>query len=139
MISNDALVGRVVESIGAEYGKLWADVLLLTTGNKGWDTGTGGVDEGNPGGTTCEGWSVGDAVDGKGGRGVCTGKRGDWPYAAGPGGTGTAECGGYQGCGRGGIGQPAGGMGTAEPYLQSNNNKIIEKHQFMILYYIAWS
>lgn len=113
LISAEALAG-ILDGIGAENGELWVAVLLLTTGNKGWDTGTGGVDEGIPGGTTCAGWSAGDAVDARGGLTFCTGNKGCWakPTWAG-GGIEPAGCCGYQGCGRGATDQPAGGMGTA--------------------------
>lgn len=46
----------ILESIGVENGELCVGRLLTpTTGNRGCDTGTGGIEAGSPGGVTCEG------------------------------------------------------------------------------------
>lgn len=107
--------GGTVVGKGAENGELWVGILLLTTGNNGCATGAGGVDEGSPGGVTCEGWTAGEEVDGGGALTFWTGNNGCWAYPIGAGG-GTEIVGGcgYHG-GRGGTGQPAGGTGTVEP------------------------
>ena len=42
-VSTAELNGTLADSIGPENGELWARLLLGTTGNKGWDTGTGGA------------------------------------------------------------------------------------------------
>jgi len=102
---------RLVEGKGAENVELWGKLLL--TGNNGCDTD--GVDEGSPGGVTCEGMSAGVMVDGTGGLTFCTGNSGCWVYVIGAGGgIETAGCCGNQCCERGGTGQPAWGAGTAE-------------------------
>lgn len=96
----------------------------MTTGNKGWDTGSVGVDTGNPGGAICEGWIEGD-VEGtaKGGLTPCTGNNGCCTYPIGAdGGTEAAGCCGSQGCGRGGTAQPTGGTGTAALYLRQRTH-----------------
>lgn len=104
----------ILEDRGAaENGELWVVVWLFpTTGNKGCDTGTEGVDVGSPGGVIWV-WSAGEVVEGNGGLTFCTGNNGCWAY--GTGGGIEADGGwGNQGWGRGGtIPQALGGSGTA--------------------------
>lgn len=66
----------LVEGIGAEKGELWGGTLFIpTTGNRGCDTGTGGMDVGSPGGVICDGRCAG-VDDGGGGLTFCTGNNG---------------------------------------------------------------
>lgn len=113
-ISKEELKGKLIGGIGAENGELWGGMLLLgTTGNKGWETGMGGVVAGIPGGVIGNvGWSPGGAADGIGGRILCTGNKGCWGNPGCPGsGTETVGCWGYHGWGRGGICQAPRGPG----------------------------
>lgn len=93
LISEEELNGKL---IGAENGT--GRVLLGTTGNKGWDTVTAGVAVDVPGGGVAG--EMGSLT-------FCTGNKGCWGKPTGATETG---CGGYQSCGRGGTGQPAGGI-----------------------------
>lgn len=108
--------GRLGDGMDAAKAELWTGIMLPgTTGNSGWETGTGAVDAGSPGGVMdTGGWSPGGAVDGMGGLIFWTGNNGCGgnPKGAG-GGTETPGCWGYHGCGRAETAQPTGGIGTA--------------------------
>lgn len=113
--------GTVDDRGAAEYGELWVVVWLFpTTGNKGCETGTEGVDVGSPGGAI---WAcnAGELVDGIGGLTFCTGNNGWCAYGTG-GGTEAAGAWGYHGWGRGGATpQALGGTCRAGLYLQQRD------------------
>lgn len=109
------LNGILVESIGVENGEFLVGKLLLTpTGNKGWGKGAEGEGMGSPGGVICnDGWRAEDIVDGRGGLTGCIGNKGCCVIPNGAGGIEIAGCWEYQGWGRAGTGQPAGGTANA--------------------------